>query len=77
LSGICLIQLLSHGAAAYVAVVLQPTLRQCSNVRWGALDLTGLSGTLVFFLSIVTARRIPIQPGFRWALDVVSSLFGC
>jgi len=27
--------------------------------------------------AIVTAGRIPIQTGFRWALDVVSSLFGC
>ena len=26
---------------------------------------------------IVTAGRIPIQTGFGWALDVVSSLFGC
>ena len=38
-----------------------------------AVSLAGLRGTAF----IVTAGRIPIQTGFGWALDVVSSLFGC
>jgi len=39
--------------------------------------LLELGGAKYATSGIVTAGRIPIQTGFGWALDVVSSLFGC
>lgn len=35
------------------------------------------AGPSVVRSDIITAGRIPIQKVFRWALEVVSSLFGC